>query len=394
LRILITTIVDPKRSAYGRLHAFAGHLSKAHDVTILSVNDSWKGSQSAAKRYGEEFQKTLGGVSTAFLTEGEKSLVRQELFSKKPLKKFLSQRDSFDLILDYNTLSIGRRAQGLGGNIPRIYDLADDLVDLVRSSPQLSRPVAPFAAMFAGRLIAKSVRKAVFVTGTTGPLLDRFDVPQSKKRVIPNGVPESFLAAVSKEQMIDVRKEPGEFLIGYVGVLREWVDFKPVFEAMKAAGQRFPVRLAIIGEEGDKEKVRALAESMDISQSVTMLGTVPHEKIRDYLSSCDCGIVPFAMTKTSDFALPLKIFEYFSAGISVISSPIRAVKDEFPDTVWVYEDSEQLAKILSEIRSDRAAAKTRVEKGMSRVAKEFTWSGVLGKLDELIQVAGNRGMRH
>ena len=394
MRILITTIVDPKRSAYGRLHAFAGHLSKAHDVTILSVNDSWKGSQSAAKRYEEEFHKSLAGVDTAFLTEGEKSLVRQELFSKKPLKRFLSQRKPFDLILDYNTLSIGRRAQELGGGIPRIYDLADDLVDLVRSSPQLPRPIAPFAAMFASRLISRSVRRAVFVTGTTGPLLDRYDVPQSKKRVIPNGIPESFLVAVRKEQIIDVRKEPGEFLIGYVGVLREWVDFKPVFEAMKAVGQRFPVRLVIIGEEGDKEKVKGFAESIGVGEHVTMLGTVPHDKIRDYLASCDCGIVPFAMTKTSDFALPLKIFEYFSAGISVISSPIRAVKDEFHDTVWVYENSDQLAKVLSDIRSDKAAARTMVEKGMKKVAGEFTWSGVLGKLDELVQVAGNRGMQH
>lgn len=393
MRILITTIVDPKRSAYGRLHAFAGHLSKGHEVTILSVNDSWKGSQSAAKRYEEEFRRSLAGVETAFLTEGDKSLVSQELFSKKPMKKFLSQRKPFDLILDYNTLSIGRRAQVMAGGVPRIYDIADDLVDLVRSSPQLPRPIAPFAAMFAGRLIAKSVRRATVVTGTTGPLLERYNVPASKRRVIPNGIPDTFLAQLGKGQMIDTRKDPSEFLIGYVGVLREWVDFRPVFEAMKTVSPSFPTRLTIIGEEGDKEKVKALAESMGVGPSVTMVGTIPHERIRDYLAPCDCGIVPFAMTRTSDFALPLKAFEYLSAGLPLISSPIRAVKDEFADSAWLYENPDQLARAFSEIRSDRASAKSRVEKGMRRVASDFTWSGVLNKLDLLIEEACKKEAR-
>lgn len=393
MRILITTIVDPKRSAYGRLHAFAGHLSEGHDVTILSVNDSWKGSQSASKKYEEEFRRSMAGVETAFLTEGERSLVRQELFSKRPLKEFLSRRAPFDLILDYNTLSIGRRAQVIAGGIPRIYDLADDLVDLVRSSPQLPRPVSPFAALFAGGLIARSIRKAQFVTGTTGPLLDRYKVPESKRRVIPNGVPESFLTEVRREQIVDSRQTPGEFLIGYVGVLREWVDFGPVFEAMRAVLPTMPVRLVIIGEEGDKEGVRALAESMGVGPCVTMLGTIPHEMIRHYLAACDCGIVPFAMTKTSDFALPLKVFEYFSAGVPVVSSPIRAVRDEFPDSVWLYENADQLAKALREINSDRALAKARAERGARKVASEFAWNRVLAKLDELIMVAGREGSR-
>ena len=385
MKILITSIVDPKKSTYSRMHAFARHLSKNHEVIILSVNDSWKASQSSSKKYEEEYQESMRGITTVFITEKKKSLVSQELFSKGFLKKYLTQQGPFDVILDYNTLSIGRRAQEIIGDINRIYDLADDIVDMIRASPQLPRFISPFAARYARILINKSIGKAQIVTGTTGSLLDSYDVPKEKRQVIPNGIPNSFLSQLNRCDIIDPRKDPNEFLIGYVGVLREWVDFVPVFDAMRLIRSQFPIRLIIIGEEGDKERVMAQAERMGVISHVSMVGTIPHEKIKSYLAACDCGIVPFALTKTSDFALPLKVFEYFSAGLPILSSPIKSVKDNFSDAVWFYEGTEQFVKAIMDIRSDKETAKKKVGKGMKKVEDEFVWDRVLERLDELTE---------
>jgi len=58
MKILITSIVDLKKSQHQTLrkfnqnvqhfgwirpHQFVKHLSKKHDVTVLSINDWWKG---------------------------------------------------------------------------------------------------------------------------------------------------------------------------------------------------------------------------------------------------------------------------------------------------------------------------------------------------------------
>lgn len=391
MRILITTIVDPKRSAYSRMHAFAIHLSKRHSVTILSVNDSWKASLPSSKKYEEEFEKSMTSIETVFITDKKKSLVSQELFSKRPLKHFLARKEPFDLILDYNTLSIGRKAQDSAKGVVRIYDLADDLVDMVRSSPQLPRPLAPFAAKFAGWLIDRSIRRADTVTGTTGTLLDSYDVPAEKRCIIPNGIPDSFLEKIDQKDIIDSRKTADEFLIGYVGVLREWLDFESVFEAMKAIRTTTPVRLLIIGEEGDRERVKGQAERIGVSDSVSMLGTVPHDKIRSYLAACDCGIVPFGKSRTSDFALPLKVFEYLSAGLPVVSTSIKSVKENFPDTILFYENTSQLIETINRIRSDRQSARRMAESGMKKVESDYTWGRILEKLDGLIEGAEGRG---
>ncbi len=45
MNILITSIVDLKKSQHNRPHQLVKHLSKKHDITVLSINDWWKGGQ-------------------------------------------------------------------------------------------------------------------------------------------------------------------------------------------------------------------------------------------------------------------------------------------------------------------------------------------------------------
>jgi len=43
LKILITSIVDLKKSQHNRPHQFVKYLSKKREVRVLSINDWWKG---------------------------------------------------------------------------------------------------------------------------------------------------------------------------------------------------------------------------------------------------------------------------------------------------------------------------------------------------------------
>jgi len=70
--------------------------------------------------------------------------------------------------------------------------------------------------------------------------------------------------------------------------------------------------------------------------------------------------------------------------LPVVSTPIRAVKENFPDSVWFYENADQFAKAIEGISSDRQAAKRKVADGMKTVEREFTWGGILGRLERLI----------
>ena len=55
MKILMTSIVDLKKSQHNRPHQFAKYLSKKHEVTVLSINDWWKGGQDNLEAYSSEF---------------------------------------------------------------------------------------------------------------------------------------------------------------------------------------------------------------------------------------------------------------------------------------------------------------------------------------------------
>ncbi|MBU3966838.1 MAG: hypothetical protein KKG76_05620 [Euryarchaeota archaeon] len=45
MKIIMTSIVDMKKSQHNRPHLLVKHLSKKQNITVLSINDWWKGGQ-------------------------------------------------------------------------------------------------------------------------------------------------------------------------------------------------------------------------------------------------------------------------------------------------------------------------------------------------------------
>lgn len=386
MKILITTTVDPLHSAYSRLHAFAEILSRKHNITILSVRDKWKESQNISKSYENEAVRTLSNIEIIYLTDKKKSIIYQEIFSRLLARNSLEiQKDNdYDLILDYNTITLGSNASKIVQNAPRIYDLADDLVDMVRISPQIPTPINVLASTIARRMILKNIKESDAITGTNDYLLDKYGVSYGKRKIIPNAIPTRFLETVTAEKMINLKQNENEFIIGYVGVLREWVDFKPLFYAVRHILQRKPIRIIIIGEEGGQEKISRLASQYGIESAISMIGTKPHDEIRNYLAACDCGIIPFGISNTSEFSLPLKFFEYLSVQIPVISTPIRTLLDNFGEEAYFYRNSNELIAAISSIIENPEIALAKSVTGFKKISKEYTWENVVKKLEELI----------
>ncbi len=386
MRLLITSVVDPENSAHCRVHEFARYLSRRHDVTILSINDCWKKKQKSSSTYHEDWIASASNITLKHLTDENLTLMRQEMFSKSLAKESTKNliKSGVDVILDYNTIRIGQNVASLLKGVPRIYDLADDLVDMIRNSPQLSPVIARIGSLVSRHYVRTSIEKADFVTGTSGALLNEYGVSEAKRRILPNGVPVAFLEPVQQSEIIDIRDDENEFVIGYVGVLREWVDFEPVMNAIRRLRHSRHVRLMIIGEEGDMGRTIRMARAKGIESSVSMMGSVNHNKIRRYLSSCDCGIIPFSQTMTSNLALPLKLFEYFAANIPVISTPILAIKEDFEDEVFIYNMTEDLVRLISSLMDSPDLGRERARLGKEKVRKSYTWEGNLPILEELI----------
>ena len=80
-------------------------------------------------------------------------------------------------------------------------------------------------------MISRNIKLSQKTTCITDSLRDSYHVPQDKFELIPNGVDTELFKTYPSQQLKQELGLNTNFVVGYVGVLREWVDFEPVFAA-------------------------------------------------------------------------------------------------------------------------------------------------------------------
>ncbi len=185
MNILITSIVDINKTAHNRLHQFIKYMSTNNDITVLCINDWWKSNQTNVNLYTKGFNKSFENVNTIYLTNRRISPILQELLSYNTVRK-LKKMDEFDVHFNYNSLITGYFvSKQVNSNV---YDIADDLPEMIRTSPQIPFFLKPFGAMLGSMMLKKNISASKKIVYITESLKDDYNFPQLKSEHIPNGV--------------------------------------------------------------------------------------------------------------------------------------------------------------------------------------------------------------
>ena len=104
--------------------------------------------------------------------------------------------------------------------------------------------------------------------------------------------------------------------IGFYGTLRDWVDFELIAHLARA---RPRWSIALIGQAlGDLSAIKGLP-------NVHLLGQKRHDELPAYCKGFDVGMIPYRIDERMAFVNPLKLREYLSAGVPVVSTPVPEV---------------------------------------------------------------------
>lgn len=373
MNILISSIVDVENSAPQRIHHIIRHLSEKHSITVLCINDYWKSSQVDSRHYYRNDLDGYGDLEIRYITEKNYSPILQELLSFRLIDaKF--DRD-FDVLFNYNTLISGYYlARKL--NIPMVYDMADDLPAMVAHSPQVARMLRSFGGRFAEMLLHKNFRFSEVITCTSNLFKERYRIPDNKFILLPNGV-DSTLFAARQNHLKDQLGLQDSFVLGYVGVLREWVDFEPVCGALQFFDD---VKLLIVGEEGRLEENKDLIKGYGLQNQVAFLGTIPHCQVPEYISVMNACLIPFTKDKISQSAVPIKLFEYLACERPVISTSLEGIRDIIGDRI-LYADTPQ--EYISQIRRllSGGVPGELVREGREFVCDNYSWNTIVQRLE-------------
>ena len=113
----------------------------------------------------------------------------------------------------------------------------------------------------------------------------------------------------------------------------------------KAINTAPSIKLIIVGDGPSKTGIQKMIQELHLTEKVSLVGRVPHNKIVDYYHNSDV----FVLSSFTE-GIPIAMLEAMSTGLPVIVSNVggvcEIVKDERNGILFPAGDSEQLAKAI------------------------------------------------
>lgn len=401
LRVLVTSTVDLKNTTHTRVHEFVNHLAKRHDLVALCLNAWWMRREDGSLLYGEEhhdgyFRNLKDEVQVIYYTQRRASPVLQDLSLARRAGRVLADTGAQEMDVHLNCSAhiagyfVARKMKAWG--IPTVFDVLDDLPEAARITPSVPAPLRYLAWRVALWALRKNSEIASKVTFVTEVLRDTYDWDRHKSELVPNGVDTQLF--INKDGS-EVRERLGlnsDFVLGYVGLLREWIDFEPVLAALAGLGGELPyAKLLIVGEEGRLSRVKDLAHNYGVGEKVVFAGTVPYTEVPDYIGAMDVCLHPRRTIPLSQSAFPLKVLEYMACGKPVVSTPLAGVREALGDTVLYASGSDELAAHVTRLYRDESLRNRLGTEGRRLVAQEYTWEQTCSLLEDILIETARRG---
>lgn len=393
MKILVTSLPDLKKIPPQRLHHLLKCLSKDHEVIVLCVNAWW-----LKEREDKYLEESLKNVKILYATKKKINPVMQEILAIAKANSILRgyHLKDFDLHLNFNSLIFGyfisRRMKKKG--IPTVFDICDDLINWVRISSQVPAALKPVGSIIAKYLLNRNIEVATKITYTTKSLVDPNMLNLNDKfTLIPNGVNTNlFYECTSAEVREKIGLSQQDIVLGFVGVLEEWVDFEPVFMAVKWIKEQYQNFKVLIIGSGDKlEEIRALTHKYKLSKDFVFGGFVPYEKLPLYVSAMDICLLPFGVNKVTQHALPLKLFEYMACEKPVISTKLRGVIEAVGDRVLYYSNAKELKERILRLYHDEKLRQKLGREGRIFVEQNYSWDKICCKFEDVLLKAVRSG---
>jgi glycosyltransferase involved in cell wall biosynthesis len=376
MRILVTSIIDLKKSQHNRPHQFAKYLSENHEVTVISINDWWKERQGDLKSYSKDFSNIFDNIDYEYLTDKKISPIVQETLLGYKVNNLINKK-KFDVHLNYSTLVSGYLA---ARRIKTVYDIADDLSAMIKESTQIPPILRPLGGAFGDMLLKKNIEISNTVTLTTANLGKKYNISESKSKVISNGVDTNLFKncgnALREKLNLD------GFLVGYVGVLREWIDLETIFSILPELSPE--IKIVVVGKEGQFEENLRLVKKYGVDDRVVFTGMVPYSQVPKYISSMDVCIIPFRHGMISENAVPLKLFEYMACEKPIISSRLRGINEAAGNRVLYASNREEWKNKINQLYDDVGLRKKMGIQGRKFVEQNHDWSKMSQKMGETL----------
>jgi colanic acid/amylovoran biosynthesis glycosyltransferase len=238
-------------------------------------------------------------------------------------------------------------------------------------------------------MLCEKVSEASFVAAVSGynkRLIEReCGNSMSKVRVIHSGVDSSRF--FQKGQ----RRTRGPFRILCVGRLEPVKGQRYLVEACRlllAEGLEFSCEL--IGDGPERARLTALVETYGLDQRIYLAGARTHDYVASAMQNADVVVCPSVVTTDGRReGIPVVLMEALASETAVVASEISGipelVENELTGLLVAAGSAEEIASGLRRLAADPDLRARLGAAGHAKVVREFSISGTIDRLLELIQ---------
>ena len=274
----------------------------------------------------------------------------------RSVKKILREKNAINPILITSAPITDNLIGGLGESCSIFYCVDDySFMDSAfKSIPELEK---------------KLVAKVDCVFAVSDFLFQTRKSPKGNTYFAPQGVETNHFRKTDQiaAQVVGIKKP----VIGFFGLVSEWIDLNVIYDCVI----RYPeYSFVMIGKT-----VRDLSRFYEC-KNFTYLDAVDYKELPKYASVFDVGIIPFELNEVTIPANPLKLLEYFSLGIPVVSSNLPEVR-KFIDLAFIAKDSAEFVSMLKKAVEDNTPERNqkRIEKAL-----EYSWEAITERVFETV----------
>jgi len=191
--------------------------------------------------------------------------------------------------------------------------------------------------------------------------LAKINIEGKKIRYLPHGVDfEHFSSRKNNDRFELPIQKISSPRIGFFGLLSAWVDFDLL--STLACMQR-QWSFILIGPS------QIPISQLPQAPNIHYLGAIPYQELPKHAQFFDIAMIPFKVNTLTRSVNPLKLMEYLSMGIPIVSTPLPEV-ETYRDYVKIASDPENFAKAVETSLEEDSP---QLREARTLVAKPHSW---------------------
>ncbi len=275
----------------------------------------------ALRSEGYEVSVMANGEGVDFNVPFRKRLFDKENKRARKLIKKIVMREGFDAILLNTSLAAFHTRLALGKRRPRVVNIVHGYLFPLKPSGGLKARLKRRLLLLAERLVSKKTDSIIVMNGEDVKIAKKYRLTDGEIRLCRGMGVKARQPSDTRETLRDSLGMTDKFVILFAGELSARKNQAYLIRLLpRIIGEIPNAELWLLGEGGEKERLRELAAELGVSERVRLLGQ--RSDVIDYMAACDA----YASASISE-GLPFNIIEALSVGAYTVCSSVKGHED-------------------------------------------------------------------